>query len=251
LAGCGQRSPQPLIDEHPGAEPSVGPSQLPRQTVSLLPGSSAAAPSSQQRPSSRPSPAPERQLVPRPAIVSKLIPYPAKRRAEMAAYSRRHYGQAEWRLAAPKVIVEHYTASQSLPYGYFAQDQPDPELHELPGICSHYAIDKQGTIYQYVTLNIRCRHTVGLNWTAIGIEHVGNSDAEVLGNRRQMGASLRLTRWLRCRYAIKPRNVIGHNESLSSPYHREQVARLRSQTHGDWTHASMERYRQRLGPGCR
>ena len=68
----------------------------------------------------------------------------------------------------------------------------------------------------------------------------------MLGNRRQMHASLRLTRYLRCRFQIKLRNVIGHAESLSSPYHRERVASLRRQTHGDWRHASMRTYRHRL-----
>jgi N-acetylmuramoyl-L-alanine amidase-like protein len=92
-----------------------------------------------------------------------------------------------------------------------------------------------------------CRHTVGLNYTAIGIEHVGSSDSQVLGNAKQMAASLRLTRWLRCRYSIGVANVIGHSESLSSKYHRENVARLRGQTHGDWTHAHMQSYRTRLG----
>ena len=29
----------------------------------------------------------------------------------MAAYSKRHYGQAEWRLIDPRVIVEHYTVT--------------------------------------------------------------------------------------------------------------------------------------------
>jgi hypothetical protein len=43
-----------------------------------------------------------------------------------------------------------------------------------------------------------CRHTVGLNWTSIGIEHVGTSDREILANPRQLHASLRLTAWLRC-----------------------------------------------------
>ena len=38
-----------------------------------------------------------------------------------------------------------------------------------------------------------------------------------------MAASLRLTRWLRCRYGIGVNNVIGHSESLRSPYHRERV----------------------------
>ena len=52
-----------------------------------------------------------------------------------------------------------------------------------------------------------------------------------------------LVRWLQDRYGIRTRNVIGHNESLSSPYHHENVARLRSQTHGDWTHGDMQVYR--------
>ena len=55
-----------------------------------------------------------------------------------------------------------------------------------------------------------------------------------MGNRRQLAASLRLTRWLEERYAIRTRDVIGHNESLSSPYHHERVAALEHQTHGDF-----------------
>jgi N-acetylmuramoyl-L-alanine amidase len=87
---------------------------------------------------------------------------------------------------------------------------------------------------------------VGLNWTAIGIEHVGTSDAQVLHNPKQMRASLRLTRWLQAKLGIETKNVIGHNESLSSPYHHERVKRLRTQTHGDWVHRDMEIYRSRL-----
>jgi beta-N-acetylhexosaminidase len=143
------------------------------------------------------------------------------------------------------VIVEHITASStySSAYNTFARDVPDVELHELPGVCSHFVIDRDGTIHQLVPLRLMCRHTVGLNWTAIGIEHVGLRDSDLLGNARQLSASLALTRWLRARYGIKLRDVIGHNESLSSPYHHERVARLRTQTHGDMRHASMVRYR--------
>ena len=52
----------------------------------------------------------------------------------------------------------------------FVPDRPDPELHELPGLCAHFVVDRDGTIYQLVSARIMCRHTVGLNWTAIGIE---------------------------------------------------------------------------------
>jgi N-acetylmuramoyl-L-alanine amidase len=192
--------------------------------------------------------------VPKPTIVQKPIPFSAKRKHEMAAYAKRHYGIDDYRLRHPHVIVEHYTVTPNFrsTWNTFAPDVPDSELHELPGTCSHFVIDKDGTIYQLVPTSIMCRHTVGLNYTAIGIEHVGDSDAEVLGDAKQMAASLRLTRWLRCRYGIAIKNVIGHNESLSSPYHHENVARLRNQTHADFKHADMVEYRRRLAAkgGC-
>ena len=189
--------------------------------------------------------------VPQPSIVQRPIPFGAQRKSEMAAYAQRHYGLDTYALSNPHVIVEHWTETQTFQEAYntFAPDVPDPELHELPGTCAHFVIDRDGTIYQLVPLNIMCRHTVGLNYTAIGIEHVGVSDADVLGDAAQLRASLALTRWLRCRFHIAVANVIGHNESLSSPYHHELIASLRTQTHGDMTHATMERYRAQLG-GC-
>jgi beta-N-acetylhexosaminidase len=185
---------------------------------------------------------------PRPAIVQDPIPFGARRVAETRAYAARHYGLHRARLIAPKVIVEHLTANTSLraTLNTFASDAPDPELHERPGTCSHFVIDQRGTIHQLVPLRWMCRHTVGLNWTAIGIEHVGTSEAGVMGNARMLRASLRLTRWLQARYGISTANVIGHNESLSSPYHRERVARLKTQTHGDFPRRWMIRYRKRL-----
>ena len=40
--------------------------------------------------------------------------------------------------------------------------------------------------------------------------------------------------------------MIGHNESLSSPYHRELYKPWAHQTHQDWKHADMDIYRARL-----
>ena len=185
---------------------------------------------------------------PRPAIVWKPIPMSSARLDETAAYSARHYGERTWRLSRPHVIVEHYTASRSFAstWSAFASDAPDPELNEKPGTCAHFVIDRDGTIYQLVRLGVRCRHTVGLNWTAVGIEHVGMSDADVLGNPRQLAASIKLSLWLMSRYGIDLGDVIGHAESLQSPYHRERYAAWRCQTHGDFARASMDRYRAKL-----
>ena len=184
----------------------------------------------------------------RPPIVPKPIPFGAQRRAETVRYAERHYGLHTSKLLHPRVIVEHYTASTtfSSAWNTFASDAPDSELHERPGTCAHFVIDSDGTIYQLVPLTTICRHTVGLNWTAIGIEHVGTSDASILSDKRQLRASLELTLWLMHRYDISLPNVIGHSESLTSRYHHERYAPWRCQTHGDWQHADMVDYRRRL-----
>jgi beta-N-acetylhexosaminidase len=188
------------------------------------------------------------QEPPKPRIVWKPIPFPAARLHQMAAYSLKHYGSSSWRLRHPHVIVEHYTANDSFSatWNTFAADSPDPELQELPGDCAHFVIDRDGTIYQLVKLTTRCRHTVGLNWTAIGIEHVGTSDTSILDNPRQLHASLALTVWLMARFHIALGDVIGHNESLTSPYHHELYPPWRCQTHADWTRPDMDRYRSML-----
>src|SRR5215218_7810441 len=122
---------------------------------------------------------------PPPPIKVWSIPYGAKRKHEMAAYSERHFGHRAWRLRHPRVIVEHMAQAGSVAgvRNAFAPDLPDPELHELPNVCSHFVVSGSGRIYRLVNLRTRCRHTVGLNWTAIGIEHVGYGDGDVLAHR--------------------------------------------------------------------
>jgi N-acetylmuramoyl-L-alanine amidase len=183
----------------------------------------------------------------KPPIVWKPIPFGAARVAETVAYSRRHYGIPTATLK-PRAVVEHVTATSTFASAYntFRADVPDAELHELPGTCAHFIVDRDGTIYQLVRLDRICRHTVGLNWAAIGIEHVGVSDAQVLGDAAQMRASLALTLWLMSRYHIGLANVIGHNESLTSPLHKELYAPWRCQTHADWKRADMNVYRAKL-----
>jgi len=183
-----------------------------------------------------------------PPIHQWPIPYGAARKRQMAAYSLRHYGEDTYALKNPKVIVEHYTetATAQEAYNTFAPDLPDSEFGELPNTCAHFLVERSGKIDQLVSLTLRCRHTVGLNWTAIGIENIGFSDLEIIKNRRQFDASLALTRWLQCTYGIALKNVIGHNESLSSPYHHERVPSFAHQTHSDWNSADMHVYRTRL-----
>jgi N-acetylmuramoyl-L-alanine amidase len=215
------------------------------------PASTSAAPAAAQSgPQPPPAAAPGETLagLSRPPIHQWPIPYGAARRGQMAAYSLRHYGEDTYLLSDPKVIVEHYTETDTAQEAFntFAPDVPDSEFHELPNTCAHFLVEASGRIDQLVPLSLRCRHTTGLNWTAIGIENVGLSDQQILADPRQLAASLSLTAWLRCHYAIALKNVIGHNESLSSPYHHDRVPAFQHQTHSDWNHADMDRYRALL-----
>jgi N-acetylmuramoyl-L-alanine amidase len=250
--GSGETTTTTTTDHAAVASVTAAPTQNAPNTGGSAPTTPTGAPA--PTPPTTPAPAP---MVAKPHIIWDPIPFGAERKAQMVAYSRRHYGSfmtPTYKLVHPHVIVIHYTESPTFQstYNTFAPDTPDPELHELPNTCAHFVIDQSGGIHQLVPLDIMCRHTVGLNWTAIGIEHVGNSDQEILGDPAQMTASLRLVRWLRCRYHVVVHNVIGHNESLSSPYHREDVPALRTQTHSDFAHNDMQVYRRRLvaAGGC-
>jgi beta-N-acetylhexosaminidase len=247
-AGCGSgdgsaTGPTATV---PSAAPDPSVSEAERNAERNLEGAESNATGT--APAAEP-PAATRPTAARPRIVQRPIPFGAKRREEMRAYARRHYDLDTDRLIDPKVIVEHYTVTDTFQAAYdtFANDVPDAELHELPATCAHFVVDTDGTIYQLVPLTIMCRHTVGLNQTAIGVEQVGRSAGEIKSRPAQYRAIVRLTAWLRCRYGIAPRDVIGHNESLSSPYHHEDVAALRRQTHGDWTRAEMAPVRARVG----
>lgn len=176
------------------------------------------------------------------------IPFDSERRRQMAAYSERHYGKAIWRLTSPKLIVQHFAVAPDVEsiFNTFASNNPDPSFGELPNVCTHFAVDGKGNPIQFVGLINRCRHVVGLNHRSIGIEHVGYSDADILDNPEVMKGSLALTQRLRCIYGLRVADVIGHNESLDSPYYEEMVEEFKGQTHSDFTKASMDVYRNEL-----
>jgi hypothetical protein len=183
-------------------------------------------------------------VAPKPHIIWKPIPYGrAEGRDGRTPRSTRHPLLAPPPEGDRRALHRRNSFSRR---GTFAANTPDPELGELPGTCAHFIVDRNGRIYHLVRLNVMCRHTVGLNYVAIGIEHVGTSDREILHDKAQIRASLELTAWLVDRFHIGIHNVIGHNESLSSPYHKELYKPWAHQTHADWRHADMRIYRGKL-----
>ncbi len=162
-------------------------------------------------------------------------------------WSRFMYGTDRFR---PRLIVEHWTASatQESAIGYW-NTAPD-------ATWVHFIIDPQGRITQLAPLDVLAKHAFGVSPWAIGVEHVGRSDREVVSNRRMRLASYRLTCWLRERLAIPLRGVIGHGEVTSHPRFGFTSAgwgwiKSTGYTfHEDFSPPTMRRYRERLRAIC-
>jgi len=185
------------------------------------------------------------------------IPYGPERRAEMAAYSKRHYGIDSAKLD-PKLIVLHYTAGDSFQSAWstFAANTPAAgpagSAAELPGTCSQFIVDQQGTIHQLVPLTVQCRHTIGLNRWAIGIEMV-QTDAghdsiwatdQILHRRKQITAVLALVRALMARYGLSKSDVIGHGTANDDPRFVDLEGWRND--HTDWLAPAVKELRSRL-----
>lgn len=187
----------------------------------------------------------------RPHIVRDPIPYGGKRRHQMARYSLRHYGHKSWRLRDPKVLVLHFTGGSSYQSAWNTFASNSPNRGELPGVCSHFIVDKDGTIYRLVPPGTRCRHAIGLNYTAIGIEMVQETgsgahwaDRQILHRRPQIRAALRLARYLRGRFGFRMRNIIGHAMANDSPFFKDLEGWRND--HTDWLPEDVHEFRRRL-----
>jgi N-acetyl-anhydromuramyl-L-alanine amidase AmpD len=188
---------------------------------------------------------------PKPPISEDRISYGAERKAQMAAYSHRHYGEREFRLVDPQVIVLHFTATDSYDAVWSTFDSNATNMGESPGVCSHYVIEQNGTIDELVPPRTRCRHAIGLNHVAIGIEMVQSAgpgshwaDQQILERRPQIGAALRLVRWLQARYGIPTGEVIGHSMANDDPHFKDLEGWVND--HTDWLKRDVREFRQRL-----
>ncbi|MQA74451.1 MAG: hypothetical protein GEU88_08965 [Solirubrobacterales bacterium] len=186
-----------------------------------------------------------------PRIVRDRVGYGAERRRQMAAYSERHYGDREWRLRDPDAIVLHFTASDSYSSVWSTFDSNAPNLGEEPGVCAQYVIKQSGTIGELVRPGIRCRHTIGLNHRAIGIEMVQETgrgphwaDRQILARRPQVRAALRLVAWLQARFEIRTGDVIGHAMANDSPYFKDLEGWRND--HADWLERDVRTFHKRL-----
>ncbi|GMQ29104.1 peptidoglycan recognition family protein [Algoriphagus confluentis] len=114
----------------------------------------------------------------------------------------------------PQMVVVHWTAIDNIEVTFDVFDPPTlGGRADLTGasnlnVSSQFLIDRDGTIFRLLPDTAFARHTIGLNYLAIGIENIG-SDAMPL-TKKQLKANEALIRYLKRKYPID--YVIGHHE---------------------------------------
>jgi len=114
----------------------------------------------------------------------------------------------------PDMVVVHWTAVPSLEatFDIFnpVQLAGRPELTTASrlNVSAHFLVDRDGVIFRLLPDTTFGRHTIGLNYMAIGIENIGGPDAPL--TRAQLKANESLIRYLHKKHQIT--YVIGHHE---------------------------------------
>ncbi len=149
-------------------------------------------------------------------IIQKPIDYSKEKIKMSLEYMKEHHGlDQKTPKITPTIIVLHYTAGGTVEsnFKYFNNLHLENQRATLKkqsslNVSSHYIIDRDGMIYQLVDPELFARHTIGLNYCAIGVENIG-SKAQPLTDK-QVEANAELVRYLSKKYSIE--YLIGHSE---------------------------------------
>jgi N-acetyl-anhydromuramyl-L-alanine amidase AmpD len=149
-------------------------------------------------------------------IISKPIDYSRERINLSLDYLKSHYNMVQNSpTISPKIIVLHYTAGGTVEtnYKYFNKTHLESARNTLKkqstlNVSSQFIIDRDGTVYQLMEPNLFARHTIGLNYCAIGIENIGSKSLPL--TEKQVLANAQLVRYLTKKYKIE--YLIGHSE---------------------------------------
>jgi N-acetylmuramoyl-L-alanine amidase len=149
-------------------------------------------------------------------IISKPIDYSAERARLSLEYLKDHYNIVQSTpVIAPRIIVLHYTAGGTVEtnYKYFNKTHLESARNVLKkqstlNVSSQFIIDRDGSIYQLMEPNMFARHTIGINYCAIGVENIGSKTQPL--TEKQVLANAWLVRHLTKKYKIE--YLIGHSE---------------------------------------
>lgn len=147
-----------------------------------------------------------------------IHPHPVvtERRLELTRkYVKTHYGLDSAKLIDPKIVVVHATeiATLDATLKSFEPDAIAPARaylneHGDVNVGVHFVVDRDGTVYSLLPLDVIGRHAIGFNHVAVGIENVGFSDKLT---KEQLDADAGLIADLAKRLPTL-KYVIGHHE---------------------------------------
>ncbi len=139
-------------------------------------------------------------------------------------YTLKHYG-AEILEITPQAVVIHWTASDSAD-GTFNWFNKEKYYNGTLNVCSHFLVDRDGTVYRLTKETLLCRHIIGYNWCAIGIENVGGVDGTEDLTHEQLLSNIALIRYLHKKYPTI-NWVFGHyqqTEAQTTGLYKENVS---------------------------
>ena len=134
-----------------------------------------------------------------------------------ADYARHHYGEATAVLSNPQMIVVHFVTIPTLQksLNFFRPSLIDHKIRrDIAGggevnVSAHYLVDRDGTLYQLAAEDILCRHIIGFNHSAIGIENVAVDADDLTAAQLEANAAL-ISRIVQRQPSI--RYLLGHHE---------------------------------------
>ena len=148
-------------------------------------------------------------------IFEKPVIFDEERERLSVEYLQKRHGiEAEDSSIDPRMIVVHWTEISTLEDTWhffnspYLDARPDILAASALNVSAHFLVDRDGTIFRLLPDTTFARHTIGLNYMAIGIENIGGSDAPL--TRAQLMANEQLIRYLYERHSIEW--VIGHHE---------------------------------------
>lgn len=146
-------------------------------------------------------------------------------------YSQKHYG-GDYSEIIPQAVVIHWTASDEMSsaFDWFNKEEYDNEPGTL-NVCSHYIVDRDGSIYRLMPDTMMARHSIGYNWCSIGIENVGGENHLENLTKEQVNANVKLIRYLKKRHpSIK--YVWGHYQQKEAKVFKLYRENIEGYFHG-------------------
>ena len=152
-------------------------------------------------------------------IIDKPINYEATRIKLSLDYLKTRHGLLQDKpIIEPTIIVLHYTDFGTLEsiFNYFNNTEIENsrsliKSQSLLNVSAHFLVDRDGKIYRLMQETLFARHTIGLNYCAIGIENIGSAKNPL--TKEQVIANIKLVKYLCGKYKIE--YLIGHSEYLS------------------------------------